>query len=139
MKDAFDDVAAARQDVQGQIDQAHASTSQEVPDAKADAQRLAADADAYKTERIARAQGDTQRFELILKEYKAAPDLTRRRLWLEAMEDILHANHSVIDGSDGHSVINVGGDAPATSTSLPGVGVAAPATDSDQADKGKQP
>ncbi|RDS80732.1 FtsH protease activity modulator HflK [Dyella monticola] len=142
VKDAFDDVIAARQDRQGMIDQAKTSTSQEIPSANGDARRLAADADAYKAERVARAQGDAERFNLILKEYRAAPDVTRRRLWLETMEEILHASNKVIDGSDGRSVINIGNDhteAPAV-TNLPGVGTAAPSnTAGEDADKEKQP
>ena len=143
VKDAFDDVNAARQDRQGLIDQAHAGTSQEIPLANGDGKRLAAEADAYKSQRIARAQGDAERFNLILKEYKAAPDVTRRRLWLETMEDILHASNKVIDGSDGRSVINITNEhadgQPATN--LPGVGaVAQPGNAlSDDAEKGKQP
>jgi len=144
VKDAFDDVNAARQDRQGMIDQAHASTNQEVPLANGDAKRLDAEADAYKSERIARAQGDAERFDLILRQYKAAPDVTRRRLWLETMEDILHASNKVIDGSEGRAVINITNDHAADgqpATNLPGVGtVAQPATVAgDDADKGKQP
>ncbi|GAB2561234.1 FtsH protease activity modulator HflK [Dyella jejuensis] len=143
VKDAFDDVVAARQDRQGMVDQAHAGTSQEIPAAESDAKRAAAEADAYKTQRIARAQGDAERFNLILKEYRAAPDVTRRRLWLETMEEILHASNKVIDGSDGHSVIHIDGDraeAPPTAN-LPGVGAVAPpgGTFGDDAEKGKQP
>lgn len=143
VKDAFDDVNAARQDRQGLIDQAHASTSQQIPLANGDAKRLAAEADAYKSERIARAQGDAGRFNLILKEYKAAPDVTRRRLWLETMEDILHASNKVIDGSDGRSVINITNEhadgQPATN--LPGVGAVAQPGNAfgDDGEKGKQP
>ncbi|GLQ46548.1 HflK protein [Dyella lipolytica] len=137
-KDAFDDVNAARQDRQGLIDQAHAGTNQEIPVANGDAKRMIAEADAYKAERIARAQGDVGRFDLILKEYKAAPDVTRRRLWLETMEQILRASNKVIDGSDGRSVINITNtEAPATN--LPGVGAVAPPVNDDAADKGKQP
>jgi len=142
IKDAFDDVIAAHQDRQGLIDQAKAGTSQDIPNAKGDAKRLAASADAYKAERIARAQGDTGRFNLILKEYRAAPDVTRRRLWLETMEEILRNNNKVIDGSDGHSVINIDGEhADSPATNLPGVGAVAPPgnTFGEDADKGKQP
>jgi modulator of FtsH protease HflK len=143
VKDAFDDVNAARQDRQGLIDQAHASTSQEIPLANGDARRMAAEADAYKSERMARAQGDAERFNLILKEYKAAPDVTRRRLWLETMEDILHASNKVIDGSDGHSVINISNDRAdgQPAATLPGVGTVAQPGNAfgDDAEKGKQP
>jgi membrane protease subunit HflK len=138
VKDAFDDVNAARQDRQGAIDQARANTSQEIPAANGDAKRLSAQADAYKAERIARAQGDVERFNLILKEYKAAPDVTRRRLWLETMEQVLSTNNKVIDGSDGRSVINITNDHEAPATNLPNVGTVAPPAN-DEADKGKQP
>ncbi len=138
VKDAFDDVNAARQDRQGLIDQAHANTSQEIPAANGDAKRMAADANTYKAQRIAHAQGDVERFNLILKEYKAAPDVTRRRLWLETMEEILRVNNKVIDGSDGRSVINISNSDAQPATNLPGVGaVAQPGN--DEAEKGKQP
>ena len=143
VKDAFDDVNAARQDRQGMIDQAHASTSQQIPLANGDAKHLAADADAYKAERIAHAQGDAERFNLILKEYKAAPDVTRRRLWLETMEEILRVSNKVIDGSDGRSVINITNERADAQpvTNLPGVGTVAPSGNvlGEDADKGKQP
>lgn len=142
VKDAFDDVIAAHQDRQGLIDQAKAGSSQDIPNARGDAKRLSAAADAYKAERIARAQGDAERFNLILKEYRAAPEVTRRRLWLETMEEILHASNKVIDGSDGRSVINVGDHTEATpATNLPGVGAVAQPGNAfgEDADKGKQP
>ncbi|MFC3650962.1 FtsH protease activity modulator HflK [Dyella humi] len=143
VKDAFDDVIASRQDRQGLIDQAKATTSQDIPNAKSDAKRITSGADAYKAERIARAQGDAERFNLILKEYRTAPDVTRRRLWLETMEDILHASNKVIDGSDGRSVINIGGDRSEMppAANLPGVGAVAQPGNAygEDADKGKQP
>jgi len=143
VKDAFDDVMAARQDRQGLIDQAHAGTSQEIPNANGDAKRLSTEAQAYKAERVAQAQGEAERFDLILKEYKAAPDITRRRLWLETMEDILRGSNKVIDGSDGRSVINITSDRTEAqpATNLPGVGTVAPSngTLGEDADKGKQP
>ncbi|RUL78130.1 FtsH protease activity modulator HflK [Dyella choica] len=142
-KDAFDDVIAARQDRAGLIDQAKANTSQDIPNAKGEASRLAAEAQAYRAERIARAQGEAERFDLILKEYRAAPEVTRRRLWLETMEDILHASNKVIDGSEGRSVISIGGDRgeaqPAANLPVAGA-VAQPGnTAGEEAEKGKQP
>ncbi|HTV84446.1 MAG TPA: FtsH protease activity modulator HflK [Dyella sp.] len=138
VKDAFDDVNAARQDRQGLIDQAHATTSQEIPAANGDAKRAVADAEAYKAQSVARAQGDVERFDLILKEYKAAPDVTRRRLWLETMEQILRVNNKVIDGSDGRAIINITNGDTQPAANLPGVGtVASPGN--DEAEKGRQP
>lgn len=107
VKDAFDDVNNAREEQQASQTAAKAYASKVLPQARADAAQSAADAEAYKTDRIARAQGDTERFNLILKEYKAAPEVTRRRLWLETMEQVLAGNPKVLDGSGGRNVINL--------------------------------
>jgi membrane protease subunit HflK len=107
IKDAFDDVDKAREDRQGAEDGAHAYADKVLPIARGDAARIVAEATGYKTARIARAQGDAERFGLLLKAYRAAPEVTRRRLWLEMMEDVLAGNAKVIDGRDGRDVINL--------------------------------
>ncbi len=145
VKDAFDDVNNAREDKQSSENAAQAYASKVLPIARGDASRIAADAEGYKAERIARAEGDTTRFNLILKEYKGAPEVTRRRLYLETMEQVMANNTKVVDGSGGHNIINlpaVSGDTtstvPATSATVNAVvpaSVDAPVTD----DKGKQP
>jgi len=78
-----------------------------VPVARGDAARIAAEAAGYKAERVARATGDAARFELLLKQYKAAPEVTRKRLWLETMEQVMAKNPKVIDGSNGRNIINL--------------------------------
>ena len=145
VKDAFDDVNNAREDKQSSENAAQAYTSKVLPIARGDASRIAADAEGYKAERIARAEGDTTRFNLILKEYKGAPEVTRRRLYLETMEQVMANNTKVIDGSGGRNIINLpatSGDAssnvPATSATVNAAvpaSIDAPVTD----DKGKQP
>ncbi|PWK92758.1 FtsH protease activity modulator HflK [Fulvimonas soli] len=107
VKDAFDDVNKAREDKQSAENNALAYASKVVPIARGDAARIAAEAEGYKAERIARAQGDAERFSLLLKEYRAAPEVTRRRLWLETMEQVLADNAKVIDGSGGRNIINL--------------------------------
>ncbi|MEW5311802.1 MAG: hypothetical protein WDW38_003487 [Sanguina aurantia] len=107
VKDAFDDVNNAREDKQSSENAAQAYASKVLPVARGDASQIAAEAEGYKAERIARAQGDTARFNLILKEYKAAPEVTRRRIYLETMEQVMANSPKVIDGSDGHNVINL--------------------------------
>jgi len=107
VKDAFDDVNKAREDKQSAENAAHAYANKVVPVARGDSARIAAEASGYKSERIARAQGDAERFDLLLKEYKAAPEVTRKRLWLETMEQVLAANPKVIDGSGGRNIINL--------------------------------
>lgn len=143
VKDAFDDVNNAREDKQSIENGALAYASKVVPVARGDAARIAAEAAGYKAARIARAQGDTAGFELILKEYKAAPEVTRKRLWLETMEKVMANNRKVIDGSAGRNIINL---PVAPSQAQPGNGTApagtiVPATtpESAPADKGAQP
>jgi membrane protease subunit HflK len=107
VKDAFDDVNNAREDKQSIENNALAYANKVVPVARGDAARIAAEAEGYKAERIARAQGDTARFDLLLKEYKAAPAVTRKRLWLETMEEVAADNPKVVDGSGGRNIINL--------------------------------
>lgn len=105
VKDAFDDVNAAREDKQATENNARATASKIVPEARGDASRILAQALGYSAERVARANGDAAQFNLILKEYKAAPDVTRRRLWLETVENVMSNNPKVLDGSGGRNVI----------------------------------
>lgn len=107
VKAAFDDVNAAREDKQSSVNKAYAYANQVVPQATGKASRIAAQAEGYKAERIARATGDTERFNLLLKEYKAAPEVTRQRLWIETMEQVMAKNPKVIDGSGGRNIINL--------------------------------
>ncbi|KAA0068419.1 FtsH protease activity modulator HflK [Rhodanobacter sp. T12-5] len=145
VKDAFDDVNNAREDKQSIENGALAYASKVVPVARGAAARIAAEASGYKAARIARAQGDTAGFDLILKQYKAAPDVTRKRLWLETMEQVMADNPKVIDGSDGRNIINLPtleGAAAAPSTGSATVGAIVPATaptSGSNADKGSQP
>jgi membrane protease subunit HflK len=145
VKDAFDDVNAAREDKQGTENKARAYASKVIPQARGDAARILAEAAGYKASRIARAQGDTEQFDLILAQYKAAPEVTRRRLWLETMEKVLANDPKVIDGSGGRNIINLPfGKARALPNSGPdaaitGAVVAPSSASSDDAGKEKQP
>jgi membrane protease subunit HflK len=145
VKDAFDDVNNAREDKQSIENGALAYASKVVPVARGDAARIAAEASGYKAERIARAQGDTARFDLLLTQYKAAPEVTRKRLWLETMEQVMANNPKVIDGSNGRNIITLPplqGTAPAPETGSATVGAIVPTpapTGSSAADKGAQP
>jgi membrane protease subunit HflK len=144
VKDAFDDVNKAREDKQSIENGALAYASKVVPVARGDAARIAAEASGYKAERIARATGDASRFDLLLKQYKAAPEVTRKRLWLETMEQVMAKNRKVIDDSGGRNIINLPtlqGDNAAPTTGAASAGVisssAAPASSAN--DKGAQP
>jgi modulator of FtsH protease HflK len=139
VKDAFDDVNAAREDKQGTENNARAYASQVVPVARGEASRISAEAQGYAAQRVALATGDAARFNLILKEYKAAPDVTRRRLWLETVEDVMSNNPKVLDGSGGRNMIYLPLDR-ATGKDVPGVGAVMQSAGSDSlAGKEKQP
>jgi modulator of FtsH protease HflK len=142
VRDAFDDVNNAREDKQSIENAALAYASKVVPVARGDAARIAAEAAGYKAERVARATGDAARFELLLKQYKAAPEVTRKRLWLETMEQVMAKNPKVIDGSNGRNIINLPALQGSPTAAQPEAGttgaVVSPPT-GNAADKGAQP
>lgn len=129
VKSSFDDVNKAREDKQRIVNEAQAYASKVIPVARGNAARIAAQAAGYKAARVAEAEGDVQRFNLILAQYRAAPAVTRTRLWLETMENIMAAHPKVVDGSGGRNVfylkLGTGTHGGASSTrTMPGVGSA---------------
>lgn len=107
VKDAFDDASRALQDKQRLEEEAKAYASKVVPEARGDAAMARAEAAGYKSEKVARAEGDAQRFNLIEAQYKAAPDVTRKRLYLETMQQVIGRTPKVIDFSNGKNILNV--------------------------------
>lgn len=89
VRDAFDDVVRARVDKESRINEALAYQQDQVPRARGDAQRIIQGAEAFKQERILRATGEAERFNSVLDEYLLSKEVTRQRLYLEAMEEIL--------------------------------------------------
>lgn len=99
---AFQDVADAMADRENMINEARAYQSNLIPKARGEARARLSEAEAYKKQRIADAVGETSRFLALQKEYEKAPDITRARLYLEAMEKILpKAQLYVIDSDKG--------------------------------------
>lgn len=98
VKDAFDEVQRARADKNTAINQAQAYAKKIVPEARGTAASTRTTAEGYKTATIARADGDAQRFSLLVDQYKAAPEVTRKRLWLETVEDVLAENRTIVGG-----------------------------------------
>jgi membrane protease subunit HflK len=89
VKPAFNDVNEARQDRERTINQAQEQANREIPKARGEATRTVTEAQGYAVERVNRANGEATRFTAILAEYERAPEVTRRRLYLEAMAEIL--------------------------------------------------
>jgi len=104
--DAQRDVQTALADAETARNQAEAYHNDIVPKARGDAQKLMLDAEGYKQEVIARAEGDASRFSAIYNEYKLAKDVTRKRMYLEMMEDILPGmNKIIVDGKSSQGVV----------------------------------
>lgn len=118
VKPAFDEVNSAQQIKDQLVNEARAYAARVVPEARGEAARTRTVAEGYKTAKIARAEGDATRFSLVEDEYRAAPEVTRKRLWLETVETVLADNRKVV-GGDGRQLIYVpmgaqpGGSVPA--------------------------
>jgi membrane protease subunit HflK len=100
VKPAFNEVNEARQDRERTINQAQEQANREIPKARGEAARTITEAEGHAVERVNRANGEATRFRAILDEYQRAPEVTRRRLYLEAMGAILPEAKAlyIIDG-----------------------------------------
>ena len=108
VKPAFNDVNSAEQDRDRFIQEAEKYQNQVLPIARGEAARIEQEAEAYKAGKIARASGDADRFKQILVEYKKAPQVTRERLYIETMEDVLQNNNKVmIDVKKGNNLLYI--------------------------------
>ncbi|MGD8907746.1 MAG: FtsH protease activity modulator HflK [Chromatiales bacterium] len=106
VKSAFDDAIKAREDKERLENQAEAYANQVVPEARGQAARRLADAQAYRDRVIAEARGDVSRFVAILTEYKRAPEVTRERLYLDALETMLgQISKVILDTQSGNSLM----------------------------------
>ena len=96
--DAFNDVERARQDKERLQNQAEAYANRIVPTARGEASSVIQQATAYKERVVKEAQGESARFIDIYNSYKTAPEVTRRRLYIETLRDVLaKANKVIID------------------------------------------
>lgn len=89
VKPAFNEVNESRQDKEQTINMAQEQANREIPKARGVATQSISEAEGYALERVNRAKGEATRFESILTEYVSAPQVTRRRLYLEAMTGML--------------------------------------------------
>lgn len=98
---AFNQVNEARQEQEKMINEATRQANQVIPRAKGEASRIIAEAQGYASERTNQALGEAARFGSILTEYQAAPEVTRRRMYLEALSEVLPEIGSVLVIKDG--------------------------------------
>ncbi len=106
VKAAFDDAIKAREDEQRKINEAEAYRNEVVERAAGEAARIRAEAEGYKEQVIAQAQGESERFNQLYAEYQKAPEVTRKRLYIEAMESVLsNTNKVIVDNDNGSSLM----------------------------------
>lgn len=86
---AFNEVNEARQERERMINEARKRVNQEIPRAEGAAIRTIAEAEGYATERVNRAKGESVRFTAVLEQYRSVPEVTRSRLYLETLNEIL--------------------------------------------------
>jgi modulator of FtsH protease HflK len=99
--DAFRDVQAARADKERLQNEAGSYANRVVPEARGEAERILQSARAYKEQTVAEATGQAARFLKVLEEYRKAPEVTRKRMYLETMERVLGGADKIILDSKG--------------------------------------
>lgn len=106
VKAAFDDAIKAREDEQRKINEAEAYRNEVVERAAGEAARIRLNAEAYEERVMSQADGEAQRFNQLYTEYSKAPEVTRRRLYLEAIEDVMSdSTKIIIDNKGGQSLM----------------------------------
>ena len=98
---AFNEVNEARQERERMINEAQKRVNQEIPNAEGAALRTVAEAQGYATERVNRADGESIRFSAVLREYQQAPIVTRSRLYLETLNEVLPRIGQILVVQDG--------------------------------------
>lgn len=104
---AFDDVNSARQDKEKLINQADKYALDILPRARGQAQEIGNQAGAYKQERIKRAEGDVARFLEVLRKYELGEEVTRTRMYIETMEEILPGMEKIILSQESSGVLQL--------------------------------
>ncbi|GLK87655.1 FtsH protease activity modulator HflK [Pseudomonas turukhanskensis] len=127
VQEAFDDVIRAREDEQREKNLAESYANGVVPEARGQAQRLIEDASGYRDEVVSRATGEADRFTKLVAEYRKAPEVTRERLYLDTMQELMSNTSKVlVTGEKGQNnllylpldkMIDSRGAAPAPSAS----------------------
>jgi membrane protease subunit HflK len=106
VQDAFSDAIKAREDEQRYINEAEAYSNEIIPLARGEAKQMLEQAIAYKVKLINAAEGEASRFTQLYNEYKKAPDVTKERLYIEAVESVLsNSSKIMIDVEGGNNLL----------------------------------
>ncbi|MCK9505845.1 MAG: FtsH protease activity modulator HflK, partial [Porticoccaceae bacterium] len=105
VKAAYDDVIKAREDQERVINEAQSYANGIIPEARGRAQRVIEEANAYQAKVVAEAEGEAQRFEHLLTEYQKSPDVTRQRLYMDSIQDVMSNSTKVmVNAGDGSNI-----------------------------------
>jgi len=149
VREAYSDVIRAREDRERFIEEARVHANSVVPEARGQAARVVQEAEGYKASTVALAEGEAQRFSLLLAEYTKAPEITRKRLYLQTMESVLSRSRKVLlDAKSSGNILylpldqlGVGGSrvtVPPPVSPDGGVGVDSPSPSRDARREGRQ-
>lgn len=106
VQSAFEDAIKSREDKQRLINEAEAYSNDVVPKARGAAARQLQEAEGYREQVVARAEGETSRFSKLLGEYNKAPDVTRKRLYIESMQSVLsETNKVMVDAKSANNML----------------------------------
>lgn len=106
VQDAFQDVQSAKQDAEDVQNRAGAYREDIIPRARGEAIRVGQEAAAYRQSAVAKAKGDADRFNAVYEAYKVAQDVTRKRIYIETMEEVLQSAQKIImDDKAGAGVV----------------------------------
>lgn len=106
VQDAFADAIRAREDEERLQNEAQAYANDILPKARGSAARQVAEANAYRERVVAEAEGEAVRFSLLREEYEQAPEVTRKRLYLDAMQSVLgNTSKIVVDSEAGNQML----------------------------------
>ena len=89
VKPAFNEVNQAKQEKERSVNQAWEAYNKVIPKARGEAERTIREAEGYAVDKVNRAQGDTERFMAVLAEYQKAPEITKKRVYLETMSEVI--------------------------------------------------
>ncbi len=105
VKAAFDEANKAREDANRFQNEAETYANKIIPEARGKAARLIAEAEAFRQETVSKAEGDASRFTQLIAEYRKAPEVTRERLYLDALETVMAGSRKVMIDSSSNNLL----------------------------------
>jgi len=101
VKAAYDDVIKAREDLERLVNEAQAYSNGIIPEARGEAQRMREEAEGYRSQVVSKSSGEAERFSKLLTEYQKAPQVTRERLYLDAIEEVMTQSTKILMDTEG--------------------------------------